>query len=91
VPARRQRIQEYRARYRLSAKGQAGDVQRRQRRIWIGREYHSSATTAADAQRINAQIKKRMSEFAARQPAEAFEAVVAISHTGVYCSVVENG
>lgn len=47
-------------RYRASAKGAANVVKHRQRRIFIGHEYHSRAATAALAAQINAHIKERL-------------------------------
>jgi hypothetical protein len=52
-----------RARYNAGAKRRAVVQRANQRRIYIGRTYHSTAPSAAEAQRINDHIKEKRREF----------------------------
>ncbi len=54
------------ARYNQGAARKAINKQHNDRRILIGREYHSMAHSAAEAQRINAHIKERTRELVTR-------------------------
>jgi hypothetical protein len=55
------------ARYDDTPRGQAKAHARNQRtnarRIWVGRQYHSAATSAEQAQIVNAHIKERVLAF----------------------------
>jgi hypothetical protein len=55
------------ARYNASVARKAVMKRSNDRRIHIGRAYHSTAPTAEDARRINAHIKERRLEFVSRQ------------------------
>lgn len=54
-------------RYAQSERCAASRERKNKRRIFVGERYHSSVSTAADAQRINAHIKERRIAFSRQQ------------------------
>jgi hypothetical protein len=54
------------ARYNAGAARKAVNQRNNRRRIMIGKEYHSAARTADEAQRINGYIKEQRRGFIAR-------------------------
>lgn len=50
-------------RFEASAHGRAMQRQRNARRVWIGRDYHGRADSAAAVQQIRAHIRKRRQDF----------------------------
>jgi hypothetical protein len=58
-------------RYRTAAKGHAANTHCNQRRIWVGRQYHSRAVTVELAAVVNATIKERMCRFRETQDKSA--------------------
>lgn len=56
-----------RRRYDAGAARKAINKRHNARRINVGKTYHSTARTAAEARRINAHIKERRREFVTRQ------------------------
>lgn len=60
-----------RARYNAGPLRKAVSARSNARRIFTGQGYHSTARSAEEAQRINAVIKERVSQFRATQRGDA--------------------